>query len=429
MSVVIREQRFERDGKPFVPFGTNYFEPGRGWNGWPPPVWWRHFDRERTRRHFGMLAELGANCVRVFTSWEAFMDGPDRMHATGLDQFGALLALGEEFGILIHPAGPLGCEREPAWAPLSRFADETTLRAQEYFFGAMGARFKDHPQIFAYDLLNEPYVVWDESVRRAWARWAREQHVPLVTPDQTPIEEPRLLGEGERFCALLHREWVRRLTEAYRASGSRTLLTCGYDQHTVALRRRYPNLSVPDGVGLLDFVSVHFYPQAPVLARADFEFWQTLGQLVLRHYAGFGKPVVLGEFGCPGGNTTTVDWWGLGYKDPPTPESLSADFSAALVERSAGLCSGWLCWGMFDTPEATDVTQRSGLFRADGTLKPWGEAFRRLAERVGAWPAPSAPGLVHLVDRGGDVPDLHVLDGWTSGGRMRASAYVVQLGT
>ncbi len=89
-----------------------------------------------------------------------------------------------------------------------------------------------------------------------------------ASTERTQIEDPELLPLGERFYAHLHGTWVRCLTEAHRGTGSRTLLTCGYDQHTVALRRRYPNISVRDGADLLDFLSVHIYPKAPLLDRA-----------------------------------------------------------------------------------------------------------------------------------------------------------------
>ncbi|MGC8991668.1 MAG: hypothetical protein ACP5MD_16255, partial [Verrucomicrobiia bacterium] len=56
------------DGKRFVPFGVNYFRPGTGW----APQIWKQFDPEATRRDFARLRELGANCVRVFSTFGSF---------------------------------------------------------------------------------------------------------------------------------------------------------------------------------------------------------------------------------------------------------------------------------------------------------------------------------------------------------------------
>jgi hypothetical protein len=52
----------DEQGKPFVPFGVNYYRPGTGW----APQIWKTFDAEATRRDFRRMKELGVNCVRVF---------------------------------------------------------------------------------------------------------------------------------------------------------------------------------------------------------------------------------------------------------------------------------------------------------------------------------------------------------------------------
>src|SRR5208283_2722257 len=49
-------------GKPFVPFGVNYYRPGTGW----APQLWKQFDAKATRRDFARLKRQGANVVRVF---------------------------------------------------------------------------------------------------------------------------------------------------------------------------------------------------------------------------------------------------------------------------------------------------------------------------------------------------------------------------
>ena len=44
-------------GKPFVPFGVNYYRPGTGW----APQVWKQFDAEATRKDFARMKELGIN--------------------------------------------------------------------------------------------------------------------------------------------------------------------------------------------------------------------------------------------------------------------------------------------------------------------------------------------------------------------------------
>ena len=43
---------------------------------------------------------------------------------------------------------------------------------------------------------------------------------------------------------------------------------------------------------------------------------------------------------------------------------------------------GWLNWGVYDHPEARDVTQLTGLFTVDGREKAWGRRFKEIARQV-----------------------------------------------
>jgi hypothetical protein len=44
-----------------------------------------------------------------------------------------------------------------------------------------------------------------------------------------------------------------------------------------------------------------------------------------------------------------------------------------------GLAVGWLNWGFYDQPEATDVSQLTGLLTTDRKMKAWGREFKTLA--------------------------------------------------
>ena len=89
-------------GRPFVPFGVNYFRPGTGW----APQVWKQFDAEATRKDFARLSELGVNCVRVFLSYGSFLMETNRLSPDGLAKFDQFLALAEQAGIYVHPTGP-----------------------------------------------------------------------------------------------------------------------------------------------------------------------------------------------------------------------------------------------------------------------------------------------------------------------------------
>src|SRR2546425_9936609 len=42
-----------QDGRPYVPFGVNYYRPGTGW----APQVWKQFDAEATRKDFVRMKE------------------------------------------------------------------------------------------------------------------------------------------------------------------------------------------------------------------------------------------------------------------------------------------------------------------------------------------------------------------------------------
>jgi hypothetical protein len=68
-----------------------------------------------------------------------------------------------------------------------------------------------------------------------------------------------------------------------------------------------------------------------------------------------------------------------------------ARWCRAVVERAEGWATGWLNWGFYDQPEATDVSQSTGLLTAEGRLKAWGREFSRLSKRLSQGPFKSAP--------------------------------------
>ncbi|MGO8930210.1 MAG: hypothetical protein ACLQU3_25355 [Limisphaerales bacterium] len=59
------------------------------------------------------------------------------------------------------------------------------------------------------------------------------------------------------------------------------------------------------------------------------------------------------------------------------------------METTAGTAVGWLNWGLYDQPEATDTSEFSGLLTADGKLKAWGREFQKLARQYSRKRIPS----------------------------------------
>jgi len=398
--------------KPFVPWGVNYFRPGTGW----APQLWKKFDPDLARLDFERMQGLGINCVRVFLTWGSFFEQPGVLSQEGLRRFDQLLDLAESRGIYVHPTGPDHWEGTPAWARGDRFTDETLLRAQEEFWRLLAARYRGRSAIFAYDLLNEPAIPWESTgVLARWKEWlhrhyqtpeqaARAWGVPTASIDWEKPAAPPPSGKGSRACLLDYQRlresvadaWVRRQAEAIRGADPDALVTVGLIQWSVPVLlpglQHYAGFRPERIAPLVDFLEIHFYP----LAGGFYEY-DSAGEVrnlaylesVVRECARFAKPVVVAEFGWYGGGQLTID---QGRHRPATEED-QARWCRRAVEVTAGLACGWLNWGLYDHPEARDVTQLTGLLDVAGQTKAWGRAFQELGTRWNGEGIPPPPAL------------------------------------
>jgi hypothetical protein len=373
---------------------------------------WKQFDPEATRQDFARMKELGVNCVRVFLSHGSFFDTPDALAPEGLAKFDRFLALAEAAGLYVHPTGADRWEGLPAWARGDRVADERLLGALETFWKAFARRYRGRPVILAYDLRNEPAVAWDGPAMRArWNEWLRARYGSAegaarawgVAADTVRwgAESPPAVGDapGDRrlldyqhFREDLADEWTRRQAAAIRSEDPQALVTVGLVQWSVPAPLgdvgRYSGFRPQRQARFLDFLEVHFYP----LASGFYEYGgegaerRNLAYLeaVVREAAAAGKPVVVAEFGWYGGGRLTTDRG----RHPAAGEGQQARWCRRVVDTSRGLAVGWLNWGLYDHPEAGDVSQLTGLLTADGRVKAWGREFRDLAGTLAVRPLP-----------------------------------------
>lgn len=387
------------EGKPFVPFGVNYFRPGTGW----APQVWKQFDPEATRQDFARLREFGGNCVRVFLTYGSFYREPGQLAEDGLAKFDQFLALAEAAGIYVHPTGPDHWEGLPEWARGDRIAEEQVLRALEDFWRLFATRYRGRTVLFAYDLLNEPEVRWDSpALRERWNAWLDREYGSVeklgaawggtkiawgVQPPPPRDAAPgRELADYQRFREEVAESWTRRQATAIKQSDPDALVTVGLIQWSVPVgiagAWHYSAFRPERQARWLDFMEVHFYP----LARGFYEYAsvedevQNLAYLecVVREVARWGKPAVLAEFGWYGGGQPSID----GGRHPVATEEQQARWCRLAVERTAGWACGWLNWGLYDHPGARDVTEWIGLLTADGRTKAWGREFQTLAHRL-----------------------------------------------
>lgn len=391
--------RFVTDaGKPYVPFGVNYYRPGTGW----APQVWRQFDEDATRRDFARIRELGGNCVRVFLTFGSFYSQPEALDEDGVAKLDRFLDLADEAGLYVHPTGPDHWEGLPEWMKGDHFADETVVSALETFWTLLATRYKGRTTIFAYDLLNEPTVRWDTPhMLRKWNAWlgvqygtperaARAWHTDVQSlqwgnvpvPASEPKPDDQRLLDYQHFRESVADEWTRRQAQAIKEADPDALVTVGLIQWAVPMLlptvAHYAAFRPSRQAPYLDFLEVHFYPldSGAYQYRTPEERDRNLAYLdaVVREVARFGKPVIIAEFGWYGGG-------GFG-NNAPASEKQQADWCESVVRTTAGPACGWLNWGFHDQPEAKDVSVLTGLLKADGTTKEWGRRFAALSEEL-----------------------------------------------
>lgn len=395
-------RRFETsEGKPFVPFGVNYYRPNTGW----PPKLWQTFDPEVTRKDFALLKEYGVNCVRVYPTFGSMYSEKGVLTPEGIAKFDQFLDIAETHGIYVHPSGPDHWEGQPRWNNSDQFGEES-LQAIEAFWKLFAARYKGRNVIFAYDLRNEPMVPWNSpSMQIRWNKWVKDRYgtadaaakawgVPSVDLAKVAIpkaeDKPgdRMLPDYQNCREDAADEWARRQVEAIKSVDPNALVTVGNIQWSIPANvsrvSMYGAFRPERQAKYLDFLSFHFYPldkggyeyDDPVMEQRNLAYLEGIA----REVAKVGKPVVIGEFGWYGGGTFPK---GRGQDTKFATETQQADFLAKMVRVTDGLVCGWLNWGIYDHPEARDCSRCTGLFTVDGKPKAWALRFRELAGYYG----------------------------------------------
>ncbi len=386
------------NGKPFVPFGVTYYRPN---SGWAPQVW-TQFDPAATRWDFAIMKQMGVNCVRVFLSYHSFYSQPGLLNQDGLQKFDQFLAIAEAAGIYVQPTGPDTWEGWPTNQPVA-IEDEDTVRDLAQFWKLFATRYRGRSVIFAYELKNEPSVPWRSDIlQKRWNIWLEHKYAsawaltnawkmtePLqlgrvaIPPATNALNSLRLL-DYQSFRESIADEWTRRQVAAIKSADPNALVTVGLVQWSVPIAlpssiSQYSAFRPSRQARFLDFLEIHFYPLAQGVFDYRSEAAETRNLAYLESLVCAvsrpGKPTLLGEFGWYGGGRPHFDGGG----HPAASSEQQARYCRRVIETSAGFVCGWLNWGLYDDPQATDVSELTGLLKVTGKTKLWGADFQKLA--------------------------------------------------
>lgn len=384
-------------GRPFIVFGTNYYDPHTGW----APKIWKQFDAEKVHQHFRIMNKLGINCARIFLTAGSFQPNAETINEQSLKKLDMLITIASQTNIRLLLTGPDHWEGQPSYWKPDRFASEAALQALEHFWEVIGRRYRGEPAIFAWDLLNEPHLPWFiEQWRPLWNKWLKqkyesweslkvawgdeiregEQWGKVAVPENKPDSGNPRLRDWQLFREHLADQWVSRQVEAIRKADPTHLITVGYIQWSYPLIRpgnpsRYSAFNPHRQSRWLDFITIHFYPTLgnPFGSEKNWAGNLSYLQAVLA-YCNISKPVVLGEYGWYGG--------GAPQNHPYLNEDEQSQWLSAEIEVSRPLADGWLSWPFADSPDSTDISKFAGLVKADMTMKVWGHKFSALATKL-----------------------------------------------
>jgi hypothetical protein len=244
----------DASGERFVVWGVNYDHDANGdlldeyWDtAWP-----------RVVEDFREIKSLGANCVRIHLQLGRFMETPTQPNAASLDRLGQLVRLAEEIGIYLDVTG-LACYHKkniPGW--YDTLSENDRWDVQAAFWEAVAETCKDSPAIFCYDLMNEPILPGKEPT----TEWLGGDLGGKFFVQRIALD---LQGRTRQQVA---QAWVAKMTDAIRKHDAQHMITVGVIPWVFVFGGGQPLFHSADVGKGLDFVALHFYPQAGELKKA-----------------------------------------------------------------------------------------------------------------------------------------------------------------
>ncbi|HVN79859.1 MAG TPA: alpha-amylase family protein [Terriglobia bacterium] len=395
------------NGKPFIPFGTNYFSTDNhygAFRGGNALVW---------ERDFAEMESNGVNFVRTGI-WSNQADvlenhsgGADERYLRGLEAFLQSAARHHiQVNFTFCAFDPQTIRRYPGEDSLqvgpgtNPYTDPVAVLAQKNYVLSVVQRFKDVP-FLSWDLINEPSFsnpkrLWkgntpnaDGTELAAWNSWLEQHHQNLqrlasawlVSPEELKafgaialpsleaLELKRYDNPGQLqaldynlFAQQMFKKWAAEMVSAIRSTGSRQLVNVGQDEGGVA-----------------DRVLNQFYGDAGVAFTTNHTWWRDdalLWDSVVAKRPGL--PNIVGETGVQPVWRMDSSWrW----------DEINA---SGLLERKLALGLAAANGGSLQWDWAQGDTY--GIKRSDGSNKIWLDLLRGMT----AFAQKAAPHLTHF---------------------------------
>jgi hypothetical protein len=229
-----------------------------------------YFDHPTERRLARVVADLrraralGANTLRVYLELGAFMNGPHQPRQQALAALVALLDEAERLRVYLDLTGDLVWRAPPAW--YDALPEQARWAVQARFWRSVARVARRSPAVLVYELTSEPVIADADD----W--YCGEM-------DGYAFVQRIVRDVAGRDQSALARRWIRLLKGAIRAHDRRHLIGLGM----LPFDGPFGAENVAD---LLEVLLVHEYPEDGREAEA-------IG--LVREFAAYGKPVVVGE--------------------------------------------------------------------------------------------------------------------------------------
>ncbi|MEI6519616.1 MAG: beta-galactosidase [bacterium] len=377
------------------------------------------FNADDVDRRFGIMADLGLNCVRQAIGVNEVYDPQTGLKAAGMKNWDMFISLAEKHGVYLMPVG--GYIGGNDWFDVEKLADNgKSLDESCAFWNDFVGHYSGNPAIWAWDLRNEllyssvPHMTVeatpdqlriDAMLKDTWPTWLEQKYGTVATMNRCYgtayssfnevsgsvlfIEKPYDLCANDFRIYMNDRgyDWCKRQCDTIRAVSPDHMIVSGNNgwaspDQDLWLANGFHNYAIHD---LFDFVTHHPYPawQAVPDGRGDpldggekLTYWinACIGMSRLDHY---GKPVVLQEFGWYGGGASRFI-----SELPYRSEQEHADYTRTLCDTLIPHINGFINWPTFDMPASNDISNHGGIFTANGERKALAKVYGDLVTKL-----------------------------------------------